>query len=86
MSDEKVSASVPWRKSPPTVDDVKKYSWWWNKPANGHKPFILQLDIDDDQIIDISLVGRVVKTSTIFAPDDWPGEWAPAIPPPSKGT
>lgn len=89
-----------WRKEPPTVADVEKNQWWWNKPATGAPPHILQLTIEGcrrDEAGDIVDLGYLDPNADgvtavivddsgdgefhVFNPDDWPGEWAPCIPP-----
>lgn len=68
-------ASPSWRKEPPTVDEVKVHAWWWRKPANGNPPHVLHLDVGADKVI-------YIDEELELDPDDWPGEWAPAVPPP----
>lgn len=71
-------ATSRWRSEPPTIEGVKANQWWWNKPVSGNPPHVLQLDVADEAggevIIDAS-------DSTLFDPNAWPGEWAPALPP-----
>lgn len=89
----------PWRPEPPTIKEVRTYSWWWNKPTSGNPPHILQLDVGqlaDEQYdeatttivkgpaLDVVLLvgdGRYNDGTGPFDPNDWPGEWAPAVSP-----
>lgn len=70
-----------WRKEPPTVDEVKVHQWWWNKPASGNPPHVLQLDVDDGRIFDCAVDVCACTAEALFDPNDWPGEWAPCVPP-----
>jgi hypothetical protein len=63
------------QKTSPTVEQVRRYQWWWNYPSNG-KPHVLQLDVSDGEIVHAD-----EDASAPFDPQDWPGEWAPCIPP-----
>lgn len=65
-------------KIAPDVDQVREWSWWWNFPTNG-KPHVLQLDVQGDEIVHADS-----NASAPFDPNDWPGEWAPCVPPPSE--
>jgi hypothetical protein len=61
---------------PPTVQQVRDCSWWWSYPPNG-EPHVLQLDV---------VVGCIVHcvggdVSRTFHASDWPGRWAPCLPP-----
>ncbi len=71
-----------WRATPPTIDEVKVYAWWWNKPADGSPPHILQLDVDDNKVVIVTAASPSHHDGDVFDPADWPGEWAPAEPPP----
>ncbi len=68
------------RKSPPTVEEVRACAWWWNFPPDGYSPHVLQLEVyagyvsNDDIIMCLDLAAP-------FNVEDWPGEWAPCIPP-----
>lgn len=75
----RINARTPrWRAEPPTVDDVKAHAWWWNKPASGNPPHVLQLDVDDAGAV----MHADMDDGGVFNPADWPGDWAPAVPPP----
>lgn len=64
------------RPEPPTLDEVRRCQWWWNfRPDTA--PQVLRLDVDDDGVIvDVDSSG-----SYPFEPADWPGDWAPCLPP-----
>lgn len=64
------------RSQSPTVDEVRRCQWWWNfGPVTA--PQVLRLDVDDDgAIVDVDSSG-----SYPFEPADWPGDWAPCLPP-----
>ena len=62
------------RKDPPTVEEVAQCQWWWNFPKE-NPPHVMQLDLSNNQIMHAQGAGGV------FDPADWPGEWAPCIPP-----
>lgn len=67
-----------WRREPPTVAEVRRCQWWWNR-APGVLPHVMQLDIEDGKIFDAS---DPHPAPIIFA--DWGGneaEWAPCAPP-----
>lgn len=68
-----------WRAAPPTVEDVRTFSWWWNRPSAGD-PHILQFDVDNGKIVDVG-EASIADCVTPFDPTDWPGAWAPCITP-----
>ena len=57
----------------PTVDQVREHAWWWNFPVDG-KPHVLQLDVEGAQVVR-------VDAPSFLDPLDWPGDWAPCLPP-----
>ena len=75
MSNELVAFRRP---TPPTVVDVTVWAWWWNFPANGNPPHVMQLDVDPSN-------DRIFRADSedggLFDPADWPGDWAPCLPP-----
>lgn len=62
--------------SSPTIDQVRHCSLWWNYPADGTKPYVLEFDIVDNDIIEI-YGGEVYE----FDAKEWSGEWSPCTPP-----
>ena len=63
------------RAAPPTAGEVREGAWWWNFPPHG-KPHVMGLDIDSDDVVYV-----VGDSDFNFDPDDWPGDWAPCLPP-----
>lgn len=89
--------SPGWRREPPTVDDVHRWSWWWHRVSgSGEEPTILKLDVmlDSERTI-LKLDGWPTAglPCVVFSghhrwiplrPEDWGGpeaEWATAVPP-----
>lgn len=64
-----------WRKQPPTVEEVTRYEYWWNRSGNDGQPFILALDVDDGMIVHVDC------DCDGFDPRHWGEQWAPCIPP-----
>lgn len=62
------------RKEPPTVDEVANCQWWWSFPEDT-SPHVLQLDVMDGQIV------HAQDNGGFFDSADWPGKWAPCLPP-----
>lgn len=62
------------RKEPPTVDEVEDCQWWWNFPKDT-PPHVMQLDVADGKIV------HAQDNGGLFDPTDWPGDWAPCVPP-----
>ena len=62
------STRPPWRREPPTAEEVQACEWWWNSGGPDCPPHVLRLDVDDGRIIDIQL-----PSETPFRPEDWPG-------------
>lgn len=65
------------RDIPPTVEEVKECQYWWNFPPSGGPPHILNLDVDDF----LTEVEVIYNGGWVFSPEDYPGKWAPCIPP-----
>jgi hypothetical protein len=93
MRENEKPITAGWRKSPPTVAEVRICPWWWNREPRV-VPHVLALDIDDDLDDDVhitlvwALGGRpnrgLLARDVRFAPADWGGdraEWAPCLPP-----
>lgn len=76
------NGDVPrWRKEPPTLDEVRAWSWWWYRAVDGGStigPGVLQLDVDNGIIVD---TGDKSDCPGPFDPDDWGNEWALCLPP-----
>lgn len=66
-----------WRSAQPTLEEVQAHAWWWNKPSDGAPPHVLHLGVEDGDIVDVNDGGTPIP----LFPGDWPGEWAPALPP-----
>ena len=62
------------RKEPPTVADVEGCEWWWNFPVD-NPPHVMPLDVSEGKIY------HAQDNGGLFEPADWPGEWAPCLPP-----
>ena len=64
------------KDDPPTIEDVKIHQYWWNFPSSGNLPFVIQLDVDEEENVIYELPLNIK-----FNVDDYPGKWAPCIPP-----
>ena len=70
-----------WRRAAPAADEVAEWPWWWNRAPDGDCR-VLQLDIDagSGEIVDVGDTSTNDCTG-LFDPSDWPGYWAPCLPP-----
>lgn len=70
-----------WRVAPPTPDEVRRCSWWWNQSEAGQL-HILQLDCgpSDDSIFDANEL-VILGPPLPIRFSDWPGQWAPCLTP-----
>ena len=77
-----VGITPGWRKNPPTVDEVRALSWWWNRTSDGDS-HVVQLDIDAGSGAIIDVVEQLANDcGARFDPSDWSDYWAPCLPPP----
>jgi len=63
-----------WRKTPPTVSDVKACQWWWNR-SDATAPYVLHLDVEDGRIV------HADDDGDSFDAELWGNEWCPCVPP-----
>lgn len=72
----------PWRKNPPTRDEVLACPWWWTRSATSRLRVLKLLTCYDD-------AEAIVydESSARFRPQDWgaDADWAPCLPPPGSG-
>jgi len=64
------------RRERPTFAEVEICKEWWRIPDDGRKPHVLILEIYRDAHYDI-----LGHNGGIFVADEWPGSWAPCLPP-----
>ena len=69
-----------WRSVPPLLGEVRAWRWWWNRATDGSL-HVLQLDVEDGTIVDVDLAESSDCGGGRLDPDDWPGQWAPCLPP-----
>lgn len=76
MNGNETMPSMLWRADPPTAAEVRDNPWWWNQPPVGPAHvMLLDLNVDDEQMFVADSNGMP------FDAKDWPGLWAPCVPP-----
>jgi hypothetical protein len=63
-----------WQTRPPTLEEVSQHSWWWACTLGVTVPLVLQLDVVDNKIID--LTNTAIDGLQELNPDDWGTHWA----------
>lgn len=68
-----VMVAPGWRKTSPTIDEVRACRWWWHR-APGMEPHTFMLKVD---AIGIFIPGAAARPSGLPRAS----EWAPCLPP-----
>jgi len=86
-----ITESMVWRKEPPNDDERRACHVWWlrsSKSSNVHIVMFARhgaalVDYSSTAYLDILEWGPGFGDDH-FDPNDWPGEWAPCLPPERK--
>ena len=78
-----------WRPLPPNEDERRECRVWWLRSSRSENIHIVMFSDNDTALVDFSnstthldiLEWPGNQPGTRFDPHDWPGEWAPCLPP-----
>ncbi len=83
---------LSWRKDPPNDDERRACQIWWLRSSKSSNIHIVMfdrrggaalIDYSTSAYLDI-LEWMDTDPGPHFDPNDWPGEWAPCLPPERK--
>lgn len=80
-----------WRPQPPNEDERRECRTWWLLSSRSENIHIVVFSPHDTVFVDFSTSSVYIDIlewpgnhpGTRFDPHDWPGEWAPCLPPPA---